>query len=105
MYAIVKFKGKMLKVSEGAVLNVPYLANLTEGDEVEMNRVLMLRDTENRLRIGAPVVAGVSVKAEVVEHGREKKIIVFRKKRRKGFARKQGHRQHYTKVRISGITE
>ncbi|MCD4828878.1 MAG: 50S ribosomal protein L21 [Candidatus Cloacimonetes bacterium] len=103
MYAIVEYKGQQIRVAKDAVLKVPYLAEFEEGSQLEMSSVLLLQDDQNNITIGQPVVEGVLVKAEVLEHGKDRKIIVFRKKRRKGFARKQGHRQRFTRIKITDI--
>ena len=103
MFAIVDYKGQQIRVTKDAVLKVPYLDGQEEGSQVEMDSVLLLQDDQNHVTIGQPVVQGASVKAEVLEHGKDRKIIVFRKKRRKGFARKQGHRQRFTRIKITDI--
>ena len=72
------------------------------GDSVTFDDVLLASDGED-VQLGAPVVDGAKVKAEVVRHGRDRKIIVFKRKRRKGFRRKQGHRQGFTEIRVDEI--
>jgi len=103
MFAIVDYKGVQLRVEKDAVLKVPYVAELEAGSMLVMNSVLLLRDDQNNITIGQPTVPSALVTAEVLEHGKDRKIIVFRKKRRKGFARKQGHRQRYTRIKITDI--
>ncbi len=103
MFAIVDYKGVQLRVEKDAVLKVPYVAELEAGSKLEMNSVLLLHDDQNNITIGQPTVPSALVTAEVLEHGKDRKIIVFRKKRRKGFARKQGHRQRYTRIKITDI--
>ncbi len=102
MYAIVEIAGKQYRVEKDARLKVPLLHHEV-GEKVEFDRVLLISD-DGGVKIGAPVVEGAKVSAEVLEHGREKKIIVFKKKRRKGYRRKKGHRQHFTRIKIENIS-
>jgi large subunit ribosomal protein L21 len=102
MYAIVKFKGNQYKAEKDKTIRVPYLADKEIGSELEINDIYMLRNDED-IEIGRPTVDNAKVVAEVVAHKRDKKIIVFKKKRRKGYAKKQGHRQDFTEIRIKDI--
>ena len=101
MYAIFKAQGKQFRAEADAVLRIPSL-EAEPGDTVTFGDVLLL-DREGEVSVGTPSVEGVSVAAEVVGHGRGEKIIVYKMKRRKGYRRKQGHRQNYTEIRILGI--
>lgn len=101
MYAIIETGGKQYRVEEGTKLRVEKLATLA-GSEVIIDKVLMLGG--GNISVGAPYVAGATVKAEVVDHGRGEKIIVFKKRRRHDSRKKQGHRQDYTTLRISSIS-
>jgi large subunit ribosomal protein L21 len=101
MYAVVATGGKQYKVEEGEVLRFEKLTGEI-GDEVTFDQVLMVSDGED-VRIGQPVVEGATVKGSIVEQGKNKKIIVFKYKRRKRYRRKQGHRQPFTAVKISAI--
>lgn len=101
MHAVIKTGGKQYRVTEGDEFNVEKLG-VEKGEEVVFDRVLAVGEGEN-LVIGHPLVEGASVKAHVVTNGRERKIIVFKKKRRKGYQVKRGHRQHFTRVRITEI--
>ena len=101
MYAIFKAQGKQFRAEADAVLRIPSL-EAEPGDTVTFGDVLLL-DREGDISVGTPAVEGVSVAAEVVGHGRGEKIIVYKMKRRKGYRRKQGHRQNYTEIRILGI--
>ena len=101
MYAIVKTGGKQYRVSAGQTLRVEKLDG-TVGDSVELSDVLLVGRGEETI-IGQPRVDGASVAAEIVEQGRAKKIIVFKKKRRKGYHKKQGHRQAFTSLKITEI--
>ncbi len=102
MYAIVEIAGKQFRVEQDAQLKVPLLHH-DVGDKVEFDKVLFVSD-DNGVKIGKPVVEGAKVSAEVLEHGREKKIIVFKKKRRKGYRKKRGHRQQFTRIKIENIS-
>ena len=102
MYAIVDFKGVQFKVEKDQKLKVPYLEDKETGNEIQMERVLMLHDGNNTV-IGKPTVSNAKVIAEVIGHEKAKKVIVFKKKRRKGYAVKKGHRQNYTNVIIKEI--
>ncbi len=102
MYAIIRTGGKQYQVAPGERLRVEKLEGQV-GDTVEIGDVLMVVDGE-QIKIGRPVVEGAKVTARIVEQGRAKKIIVFKKKRRKGYRRKQGHRQYYTALEIQEIS-
>ncbi len=102
MYAVIKTGGKQYKVSQGDILKVEKL-NAAPGDEIEISDVLMLVDGEE-VTLGTPVVEGASVKAKIIEQGRAKKVIVFKKKRRKGYRVKNGHRQPFTAIEIQQVT-
>jgi len=101
MYAIVNISGKQFKATEGARVRVP-LQTGDAGAKVTFDNVLLLHDGSST-QIGTPTVTGATVTATVVEHGREKKILIYKKKRRKGYQRKNGHRQWFTEVEIQKI--
>ncbi len=101
MYAIVKCGGKQIKVSVGDTVNVERLA-AEKGEKVVLKEILLVGEGKN-VKVGTPLVAGASVKASVVEQIRDKKIIVFKKKRRQNYRRKQGHRQYLTVLKIDAI--
>ena len=101
MYAIVDSGGKQYKVEEGDLLKVEKLAG-EMGDKVSFDKILMFSDGEN-VNIGTPLVENVAVNGHIVEQGKDKKIIVFKYKRRKRYRRKQGHRQQFTAVKIDSI--
>lgn len=101
MYAIIRTGGKQFRAEPGATLRIPALG-AEVGDSVTFEDVLLAAD-DGGVKIGTPVVEGASVTAEVVAHGKGKKIVVFKWKRRKNYRRKQGHRQKFTEVRISEI--
>ena len=101
MYAIIQTGGKQYKVTEGSVLKVEKL-NAHPGDRLTLDQVLMISDGDN-VKVGNPVVPNAQVTAVVLEQGKEKKIVVFKYKRRKNYRRKQGHRQPYTKIKVEKI--
>ena len=102
MYAIVEISGKQFKVSKSDFVKVP-LQNVAVKDKLQFTNV-MLVDDEGKVSIGTPFVKNAEVSAHVVEHGRDRKIIVFKKKRRKDYKVKRGHRQGYTQIKIDAIT-
>jgi len=102
MYAVIRTGGKQYKVHEDQVLKVEKLEG-SEGSEVEFSDVLLYSDGET-LTLGAPVVENAIVKAHVIEQGRGKKQLVFKYKRRKGYRKMRGHRQHYTEIKIDSIS-
>lgn len=101
MYAVIKTGGKQYKVSRNDVIKVEKLPGEV-GSTVEIPSVLAVGEGES-LRVGAPTVEGASVVAEILVQDRDKKIIVFKKKKRKGYAKRQGHRQSFTSIRIQEI--
>ena len=102
MYAIIRTGGKQYQVAAGERLRVEKL-NGEVGDSVELSDVLMIADGEN-VRIGQPVIDGAKVTAQIIEQGKEKKVIIFKKKRRKGYRLKKGHRQLFTALEIKEIS-
>ncbi len=102
MFAVIQTGGKQYRVAEGDRISVEKL-DVEPGGSVELDRVLMVGDGESAPTVGAPILAGATVTAEVVDQTRGKKIIVFKKKRRQNYRRKAGHRQHHTVLRITGI--
>jgi large subunit ribosomal protein L21 len=101
MYAIVTIAGQQFKVEEGRELFVHQL-DAKEGDELSFDEVLLI-DDGGEIQLGQPTVEGAEVKASVMEHVKGDKIIVFKKKRRKGYRRKKGHRQRFTKIKVDAI--
>ncbi|MBI5235691.1 MAG: 50S ribosomal protein L21 [Deltaproteobacteria bacterium] len=102
MFAVIKTGGKQYRVKEGDVLKFEKLEG-EAGGNIEFSEVLAV-GLGDAIKIGAPSVSGAKVVGRIVEHGKHKKIIVFKKRRRKGFAKKQGHRQIFTCVEIQSIT-
>ena len=102
MFVIVTIAGQQFKVEEGNELFVHRL-DANEGDQVSFEDVLLV-DQDGEVTLGKPTVDGAQVSASVVEHLKGDKVIVFKKKRRKGYRKKNGHRQHFTKIKVDGIT-
>jgi large subunit ribosomal protein L21 len=102
MYAVVASGGKQYKVEAGEILRIEKIDGEI-GAQVAFDQILMLSDGEN-VQIGRPVLADAAVNGHIVEQGKAKKILVFKYKRRKRYRRKQGHRQHYTAIKIDSIT-
>lgn len=101
MYAVIKTGGKQYKVSQNDVIKVEKLPGEV-GSTVEIPSVLAVGQGES-LRVGSPTVEGASVIARILVQDRDKKIIVFKKKKRKGYSKRQGHRQSFTSIRIQEI--
>jgi len=103
MHAIVEIAGKQFRVTNNQKVKVPLLA-INEGEKVNFDKVLCVEDDNGIPTFGNPVLTQMSVDATVVEHGRDKKVIVFKKKRRKGYQKKNGHRQDYSLIQIDDIS-
>jgi large subunit ribosomal protein L21 len=101
MYAVIKTGGKQYRVVPGEKLKVEKLVG-DVGSDIVIDQVLMVADGDN-VTVGAPVVAGASVKATVVSHGRHDKVMIFKFRRRKHYRKTQGHRQDYTEIQIQQI--
>lgn len=101
MYAIVEISGKQFKVKEKQSILVDKL-NKGQGENIDLHNVYLIDDGKN-VTVGTPTVSNVSVKAKVLGHQKGDKVVVFKKKRRKGFATKNGHRQQYTHLLIEKI--
>jgi len=101
-YAIIRTGGKQFRVEPGRTYKIPFVVG-EEGGKIEFNDVLLGNDGQS-VKTGIPALKGASVTGEIVRHGRGEKIIVFKQKRRKNYARKRGHRQGFTEVRINDIS-
>ena len=102
MYAVFESGGKQFRAEPGLRLRVPALA-AEEGSTVTFDRVLITGGADGEPEVGTPTVEGAAVRAEVLAHGKDRKLIIFKRKRRKGYRKKQGHRQKFTEVRIDEI--
>jgi large subunit ribosomal protein L21 len=101
MFAVIKAQGKQYKVAEGDVLTIDRLVG-EKGKTITLGEVLMVGNGSD-LKLGKSL-SGAKVEAEIVDHGRDKKIIVFKKRRRQNYQRTRGHRQHQTTVKITSIS-
>ncbi|MBS4022919.1 MAG: 50S ribosomal protein L21 [Dethiobacter sp.] len=101
MYAIIETGGKQYRVEEGSILNVELLT-AEVGSEVGFEKVLAVKK-DNKLQVGQPYLDGATVSGKVLDHGKGKKIIVFKFKAKKNYRRKQGHRQPFTRILIDKI--
>src|SRR5690554_5722048 len=101
MLAIVTIAGQQFKVEEGQEIFVHQL-DAKEGDNLDLGDVLLLGNGDD-ITIGSPSISGATIGATVIEHVKGDKVIVFKKKRRKGYRRKKGHRQRFTKIKINSI--
>lgn len=101
IYAVIRTGGKQYRVSEGDVVKVEKLSG-DIGDKVVLDKVLFIGG-DGAVKIGAPLVANAKVTGEIVGQGRAKKVLVFKKKRRKSYSRQYGHRQYQTALKITAI--
>jgi large subunit ribosomal protein L21 len=101
MYAVIKTGGKQYRVAAGEKIKVEQIP-ADVGAEITLDQVLMVGEGES-VKIGAPIIAGASVTAKVIAHGRGPKIKIFKMRRRKHYQKHQGHRQNFTELEISGI--
>lgn len=101
MYAVIETGGKQYRVQEGDVISVEKLG-LIEGEGYTFDKVLMV-SAEDGIKVGNPYIQGVTVDASTIEEGRGKKVVIYKYKSKKGFHKKNGHRQYYTKLKINTI--
>ena len=101
MYVIVAISGKQYRVSKGDTIKVSS-QDWKVGDTVKLNQILLM-DSGKNISVGTPIVAGASVTLEIMEHNREKKLLIYKKKRRKGYQRKNGHRQGYSLLKVNKL--
>ena len=101
MYSIIKISGKQYSVSEGDIIKVSS-QDWKVGDTVKLNQIL-LTDNGKNISVGTPIVADASVTIEIMEHNRDKKLLIYKKKRRKGYQRKNGHRQGYSLLKVNKL--
>ena len=103
MFAIIRADGRQYRVAKGDIIRFDRM-KAEPGDQFETGQVLAIAEEDNKLKIGSPEVEGAKVEGTVLEHGKDKKIIVFKRKRRKTYRRKYGHRQDHTLVKIDKIS-
>ena len=103
MFAIISADGRQYRVAKGEIIRFDRM-KAEPGDSFETAQVLAIAEEDNKLKIGSPVVEGAKVEGTVLQHGKDKKIIVFKRKRRKTYRRKYGHRQDHTLVKIDKIS-
>ena len=102
MKATIKTQGSQFVVQKGDKLSLNRFPDSNEGDQIKIDQVLMVVDKGNAT-FGSPIIDGASVTAKILEHKKDKKIVVFKKKRRQGYRRRRGHRQHLSIVEIESI--
>ena len=102
MFAIISTDGKQYHVAQGETIRLARI-RAEPGDAFETDQVLAIGGEESELKLGKPVIAGAKVQGTILQHGRDKKVIVFKRKRRKTYRRKYGHRQAHTLVKIENI--
>ncbi|HTX18811.1 MAG TPA: 50S ribosomal protein L21 [Bacteroidota bacterium] len=102
MFAVVEIAGMQYKVNPSEKLYVPRLENEV-GTDVKFDKVLLLSD-DKAVKVGSPTVTGASVSAKILAHVKDEKIVVFKKKKRKGYRVKRGHREQYTHIEITSIS-
>jgi len=103
MYAVIKTGGKQYRVSSGEKLKIELLGDAEVGSQIDLDQVLVVADGD-KVTFGRPMIAGAKVVATVLSHGRHDKVKIFKMRRRKHYQKHQGHRQHYTEVRIETIS-
>lgn len=102
MYAIIRDRGMQYRVEQGQVLTIDLIEEAAPGSQIELGEVLLVGDGES-IKIGAPLLSGAKVRAEVLREAKGEKIIVFRYRNKKRYRRRTGHRQRYTQIKISEI--
>ena len=102
MKATIKTQGRQFTVNEGDVLKVNAFPETKTGDSVDINEVLMIGEGSTA-RFGAPLVEGASGKVTILENKKDKKVVVFKKKRRQGYKKRRGHRQHLSVIKVESI--
>jgi large subunit ribosomal protein L21 len=101
MYALIEFAGKQFKVQEGSSIKVPFIEG-SIGSKVVLDKVLYIDDGKSKT-IGTPIVSGMKLDAEIISQGKERKIVVFKFKRRKGYQKKNSHRQEYSILKVGKV--
>ena len=101
-FAVIQTGGKQYKVKAGEILKIEKLEDLKENSKIEFNEILAYGDDKN-LELGEPTISGAKVEAELIKNGKNRTVLIFKKRRRQNSRRKNGHRQKFTMVRISKI--
>ena len=101
MYALIEFAGKQFKVEEGSSIKVPYVDGKV-GSKVNFEKIIYMDDGKNKM-VGTPIVDGVKIDGKIISHGRERKVVVFKFKRRKGYQKKNTHRQEYSILKVGKV--
>ena len=101
MYALIEFAGKQFRVEEGNSIKVPYIDGKV-GSKITIDKILYMDDGKNKM-VGDPLVPGIKIDGEITSHGRERKVVVFKFKRRKGYQKKNTHRQEYSMLKIGKL--
>ena len=101
MYALIEFAGKQFRIEEGSSIKVPYVDGKV-GTKITIDKVLYLDDGKNKT-VGTPLVSGIKIDGEITSHGRERKVVVFKFKRRKGYQKKNTHRQEYSILKVGKL--
>ena len=102
MYALVNYKGSQFLLEEGKKIKIPYQQNLKVGSTINFDEVIFLDDGKKK-QVGTPFLKSVSFQGKVDSHSKESKIIIFKKKRRKGYQKKNGHKQPFTTIAINTL--
>ena len=102
-FAIIQTGGKQYKVKAKDIVKIEKLENLKANSKIEFNEILAYGDDKNNLEVGSPLVSGAKVEAELIKNGKNKTILIFKKRRRKNSRRKNGHRQQYSLIKINKI--
>ena len=101
MYALIKLSGKQIKIEEGKDIKIPFQSTKV-GSKIKIENVLFFDDGKKK-QIGNPFIKSISFEAKIVAHGEENKILVYKKKRRKGYEKKRGHKQKFTMIKVDKI--
>jgi len=101
MYALIEFAGKQFRVEEGSSIRVPHVEGKV-GSKVTIENILYMDDGKNKT-VGTPTVTGAKIDSEIISHGRDRKVVVFKFKRRKGYQKKNTHRQEYSILKIGKL--
>jgi len=102
MYAVVEIAGNQYKIEKGDEIKVEKLDSEI-GKNITFDRVLLVKEDENNISVGKPLVKGATIKAKILDHSKDNTVLIFKKKKRKGYQKMQGHRQQFSKIKIEDI--